>query len=87
MNITKRQPASVGGDDHREALTRYRGPVAFLLAVCDEVVDVEPGQQLYDSYGGPKWLHIEMLTRHNTLPFHPGAQYHRPLSTLLRPRV
>lgn len=61
--------------DSREALSHYHGPVAFLLAGRDEVVSVELGRQLYDSYGGPRWLYIEAQAGHNTLPFHPGAPW------------
>lgn len=61
--------------DSREALSHYGGPVAFLLAGRDEVVTTESGQQLYDSYGGPKWLHIEAQAGHNTLPYNPGAPW------------
>lgn len=61
--------------DSVEALSRYRGPVAFLLAGRDEVVPRVLGQQLYDSYGGPKWLHIEEQAGHNTLPYSPDTPW------------
>lgn len=61
--------------DSQEALSRYRGPVAFLLAGNDEVVPRKSGQQLYDSYHGPKWLHVEELAGHNTLPYSPGTPW------------
>lgn len=69
--------------DSREALSHYRGPVAFLLAGRDEVVTTESGQQLYDSYVGPKWLHIEAHAGHNTLPYKPDARWWGEVSTFL----
>ena len=69
--------------DSREALSHYAGPVAFLLAGRDEVVPTELGQQLYDSYNGPKWLHVETHAGHNTLPYNPGAPWWQEASTFL----
>ncbi len=69
--------------DSREALSHYRGPVAFLLAGRDEVVTSELGQQLYDSYSGPKWLHVEEHAGHNTLPYDPDAPWWGEVSTFL----
>jgi hypothetical protein len=69
--------------DSREALSHYAGPVAFLLAGRDEVVPIELGQQLYDSYAGPKWLRVEAHAGHNTLPYHPGAPWWQEASTFL----
>jgi len=69
--------------ESREALSHYGGPVAFLLAGRDEVVTSELGQQLYDSYSGPKWLHVEARAGHNTLPYNPGAPWWGEVSTFL----
>lgn len=73
-----------------ESLSHYQGPVAFLLAGRDEVVSTELGQQLYDSYQGPRWLHIEPHAGHNTLPYQPDASWWGQASTFLtsphRPR-
>ena len=69
--------------DSREALSHYGGPVAFLLAGRDEVVTIELGRQLYDSYSGPKWLHVEAHAGHNTLPYNPGAPWWGEVSTFL----
>lgn len=69
--------------DSREALSHYGGPVAFLLAGRDEVVTSELGRQLYDSYDGPKWLHVEAQAGHNTLPYHPGASWWSEVSNFL----
>jgi hypothetical protein len=72
--------------DSVEALARYRGPVAFLIAGRDEVVTSELGQQLYDSYSGPKWLRVEAQAGHNTLPYHPGAAWWGEVSKFLTSR-
>ena len=69
--------------ESREALSHYGGPVAFLLAGRDEVVTSELGQQLYDSYSGPKWLHVEAHAGHNTLPYNPGAPWWGKVSSFL----
>ena len=69
--------------DSREALAHYGGPVAFLLAGRDEVVTSELGQQLYDSYSGPKWLYIEEYAGHNTLPYSPGDRWWDEVSDFL----
>lgn len=69
--------------DSREALSHYQGPVAFLLAGRDEVVTSELGQQLYDSYSGPKWLHIEAHAGHNTLPYDPATPWWGEVTTFL----
>ena len=69
--------------ESREALSHYGGPVAFLLAGRDEVVPSELGQQLYDSYSGPKWLHVEAHAGHNTLPYNPGAPWWGEVSSFL----
>ena len=66
-----------------EALSHYRGPVAFLLAGRDEVVTTELGQQLYNSYHGPKWLHVEEQAGHNTLPYNPGENWWHEVSNFL----
>ncbi len=62
---------------------RVADRVAFLLAGRDEVVSSELGQQLYDSYSGPKWLHVEVHAGHNTLPYSPDAPWWGEVSTFL----
>lgn len=69
--------------DARKALSHYRGPVAFLLAGRDEVVTREQGQQLYDSYSGPKWLRVEAQAGHNSLNYRPGAPWWAEMSGFL----
>ena len=44
---------------------------------------VELGRQLYDSYSGPKWLHVEAHAGHNTLPYNPGAPWWGEVSSFL----
>ena len=69
--------------DSREALSHYRGPVAFLLAGSDEIVSAALGQKLYDSYPGPKWLRVEPGAGHNTLTLYPAAGWWREVSEFL----
>jgi pimeloyl-ACP methyl ester carboxylesterase len=69
--------------DNREALARYGGPVAFLLAGRDEIVPTRLGRELYDRYRGPKWLRVDENAGHNSLDFRPGASWWRELSSFL----
>jgi pimeloyl-ACP methyl ester carboxylesterase len=61
--------------DSMAALSRYRGPVAFLLAGEDEVVPKQFGQRLHDAYRGPRWLREIPGAGHNSLPLYPGADW------------
>jgi pimeloyl-ACP methyl ester carboxylesterase len=61
--------------DSMEALSHYRGPVAFLLAGQDEVVPKVLGEQLHDHYNGPKWLRVIPGAGHNSLPLYPTADW------------
>ncbi len=63
--------------DSMEALSHYRGPVAFLVAGSDEIVPATLGQKLYNSYGGPKWLRVEAGAGHNSLNLYPRADWWR----------
>jgi len=69
--------------DSVEALSRYKGPVAFLLAGRDEVVPTILGRQLYESYSGPKWLRVEARAGHNSIPYDPGAAWWGEVSKFL----
>ncbi len=69
--------------DSSAALADYRGPVAFLLAGRDEIVPLESGQALHDGYTGPRWLRIEPDAGHNSLPYHPRAQWWKQVSDFL----
>jgi len=69
--------------DSVAALTRYRGPAAFLLAGSDEVVPVELGRELHDGFGGAKWLRVEPGAGHNSLPYHPDAPWWGEVSNFL----
>jgi pimeloyl-ACP methyl ester carboxylesterase len=69
--------------DSREALANYGGPVAFLLAGRDEVVTRELGQQLYDSYSGPRWLQVQAHAGHNTLTYSPEASWWAEVASFL----
>ena len=72
--------------DSMEALSHYRGPVAFLLAERDEVVPIALGRLLYANYTGPRWLRVEAGAGHNTLPYHPGASWWDEASRFLTSR-
>jgi pimeloyl-ACP methyl ester carboxylesterase len=69
--------------DSQEALSHYRGPVAFLLAGSDEIIPTALGEQLYAAYPGPKWLRVEPGAGHNTLSFYPGAGWWREVTDFL----
>lgn len=69
--------------DSMAALSRYRGPVAFLLAGNDEVVPTALGQRLHDHYQGPRWLRVVSGAGHNSLPLHPGADWWSEVSAFL----
>ena len=69
--------------DSMEALSHYRGPVAFLLAGEDEVVPKDLGQRLYDQYQGLKWIRVIPGAGHNSLPVYPGADWWGEVSAFL----
>lgn len=46
-------------------LTNYHGPAAFVLAGHDTVIPNHFGRELFDSYGGSKWLTICQQAEHN----------------------
>jgi pimeloyl-ACP methyl ester carboxylesterase len=55
-----------------EALPRYGGPVAFLVAGRDEVVFADLGVALHDAYPGRKAMWVEEGATHNGLDWRPG---------------
>lgn len=70
--------------DNLAALPQSRGPVAVIIAGCDEVVGCEQGEQVFASLGDrPKkrWFFPE--ARHNTLDFDPGATWWHEVSEFL----
>lgn len=69
--------------DSMAALSRYEGPVAFLLAGEDEVVPKQFGQRLHDHYRGPRWLREIPGAGHNTLPMYPGESWWREAADFL----
>lgn len=69
--------------DSAQALSQYRGPVAFVLAERDEVVPVTLGRELHAGYEGPKLLRVEPLAGHNSMPYHRGAAWWQELSDFL----
>ncbi len=70
--------------DNVRALQDYSGPVAVLLAGRDEVIPVDLGKKLYESYTGPKWLRVQEDRGHNTLDLAPAAPWWRELGAFLR---
>jgi pimeloyl-ACP methyl ester carboxylesterase len=69
--------------DSMEALSHYRGPVAFLLAGQDEVVPKILGQRLHDNYNGPRWLRVIPGAGHNSLPLYPNTDWWGEVSAFL----
>lgn len=55
-----------------EALPRYGGPVAFLVAGKDEVVFPDLGLALHAAYPGPRWLWVQERAGHNTVAYDPS---------------
>jgi hypothetical protein len=55
-----------------EALPRYPGPVAFLVAGRDEVAFPDLARDLFAARTGPKRLWEEPEGRHNTVGYRPG---------------
>mgnify|MGYP001417883207 CR=1 FL=1 len=53
--------------DSARNLTRYHGPVAFIIAERDGTVPAKLGQRLYDSYAGPKKLWLIPDAGHNDM--------------------
>ena len=69
--------------DNIEALNKYHGPVAVVVAANDEVVGADQGRKLYESYSGPKLL-IELPdTTHNTFNVALSAPWVRKVDAFL----
>lgn len=69
--------------DCAEALSHYRGPVAFLLAGRDEVVPTTLGSALEQGYQGSSALLIDENAGHNSLDYQPGLSWWREVSEFL----
>jgi len=69
--------------DNMAALSRYRGPMAMLIAGQDEVVTAAQGRLLFESFGGPKRLWEEPDAGHNTIDFDAGVRWKQPVSDFL----
>ena len=69
--------------DSKQALKDYSGPVAILLAGRDSVVPARFGQQLFESYRGPKRKWMQPKADHNTLDLSPSASWWREVSKFL----
>lgn len=53
--------------DSAEALGKYHGPVAIMIAGQDEVVTTVQGERLYAGYAGPKRRWFDSEATHNTV--------------------
>lgn len=58
--------------DATSALTRYRGPAAFLVAGADEVTFADLGLALHADHPGPKRLWVQQGRGHNSVRYAPG---------------
>ena len=71
-----------------QALPRYGGPVAFLVAGRDSIVFPDLGEALYRDYPGPKRLWVDGPADHNTLDYDPSLpRWAEMLGFLLAPAV
>lgn len=70
--------------DSEKALAGYRGPVAFVLAEKDEIVPVESGRRLHDTYAGPKRLWVVPGAGHNSIAYDPQASWWREASAFMK---
>jgi uncharacterized protein len=73
--------------DNLAALPQSRGPVAVLIAGCDEVVGCEQGERVFASLGNrskKRWFFPE--ARHNTLELSADASWWREVSEFLTNR-
>lgn len=61
--------------DNLVPLEGYGGPVAFLIAGADEIIPASLGRQLYEAYSGPKRIWVQEGRGHNTLDYHPRANW------------
>ncbi len=59
--------------DNVAALTKYRGPVAFLAAGRDSIIPPGSVQTLHDGFTGPKRLWVQPHAGHNDLDYAPDA--------------
>jgi pimeloyl-ACP methyl ester carboxylesterase len=66
-----------------QALRKYHGPVAILLAGRDFIVPTRFGQALFDGYNGPKKLWIQPNAGHNTLDYDSRAAWWKDVSDFL----
>lgn len=57
--------------DAEDALKKYQGPVAIMLAEKDRVVPPMLGHHLFETYQGPKKLWLMKNAGHNTIDFSP----------------
>lgn len=73
--------------DNRQALKKYSGPVAVVLAERDEVIPADIGRRLFEEYHGPKKLWVQPGRTHNTLDLSPGAAWWPELTAFLQDSI
>jgi len=61
--------------ENEQALSRYDGRLAVLLAGRDNVVPTDLGRRLYDGYDGPKRLWIQEEAGHTNLDYSPNSPF------------
>jgi hypothetical protein len=66
-----------------EALPRYGGRVAFVVAGSDEITFADLGRALHDAYPGPKRLWVEEGASHNGLGWDPTLPRFREVLAFL----
>jgi hypothetical protein len=69
--------------DNTEALRKYHGPVAVMIAGEDEVVTTAQSQRLYASYAGPKQRWFDAEATHNTVSNSTFLQWWQEVSDFL----
>lgn len=69
--------------ESEEALKKYSGPMAVLLAERDSIIPVQFGNRLYDGYTGEKRLWVERGADHNDIDYDADRSLWREVSDFL----
>jgi uncharacterized protein len=73
--------------DNIASLEKYHGPIAMVVAECDEVVSPEQGRKLHAAYAGPKLLVSLPDCGHNGFPTNTGADWWQTVTNFLGQNV
>lgn len=68
----------------QDNLKSYPGPVAFLVAGRDEIMQHHLGEKLYQQYSGRKKLWVQAGAQHNTLDFSMGSTWWKEVDDFLK---